>query len=71
VTVTNLTGEGSTDPTEANQLDRYRVTVAIPFNSVRWILLDQITDAQEISSTSDWYSMRDLPVVVSGAIPIE
>jgi Flp pilus assembly protein TadG len=71
VTVTNLSGPADTDPTLANQLDHYRVTVTLPFNAVRWIFLNQITSAQTITSTSDWYSMKDVPVVVTGSIPIE
>ena len=34
------------DPTAANQLDHFQITVTIPFNSVRWVLLNQITNAK-------------------------
>lgn len=70
VTVTNLTDSSRADPTVAAQLDRFRVTVTIPFNSVRWVLLNQITNAQYLSATVDWYSMRDIPITVNNQIPL-
>jgi Flp pilus assembly protein TadG len=71
VLVESLTGSAGSDPTQAVQLDRFRITVSIPFNNVRWVLLPMITDATTITSSSDWYSMKDLPVVVSDVIPVE
>lgn len=69
VVLTNLTGSPNTDPTEADQLDRYRIEVELPFDNVRWILLDKITNATSITARSEWYSMKDLPVVVDGTMP--
>lgn len=69
VTVENITSPG-TDPKNASQLDRYRVTVKIPFNSVRWILLNQITSIAELSAVVDWYSMRDIPIEINNTIPL-
>lgn len=69
VTVTNLT-DPSRPPNQANQLDHFRVTVTIPVNSVRWILLNQITPAQNLTASADWYSMRDIPITVDNAIPL-
>lgn len=70
VTITNLTNGSRSDPTQGSQLDQYRVTVSMPFNNVRWILLNQITSATTISATCDWYSMNDLPLTVATAIPL-
>ena len=75
VTVTNLTNSSRTDPqegtqpTNALQLDHFQVTVSVPFDNVRWVLLNKITNVTTITSTSDWYSMNDLPLTVSTTIP--
>ena len=71
VTVTNMTNNSRSDPTTANQMDRFRITVTLPFNNVRWVMLNQITNTQSLTAQSDWYSMRDLPVTVSTTLPVE
>src|SRR5687767_1210234 len=38
VTVTNLTDSTRAEPASAVQLDRFRISVSIPFNSVRWVI---------------------------------
>lgn len=70
VTVTNLTSGARAEPTGAVQLDRYRITVSIPFDSVRWVLLDQLTNTPTLTGTADWYSMRDIPITVDYTIPL-
>jgi Flp pilus assembly protein TadG len=71
VTVTNLDNGSSSEPSAATQLDRFRITVSIPFDSIRWILMNKVTNATTITATSQWYSMRDVPVTISNAIPID
>ncbi len=71
VTVVNLTDSSRSDPTKANQLDEFQVSVTIPFNSVRWILLDQITNVESLSSSTNWFSMKDVPITVNSDIPLE
>jgi Flp pilus assembly protein TadG len=71
VKVVNLTDASRPDPTAAEQLDQFRITVTIPFGSVRWALLDQITTIQSLTGAADWYSMRDIPITVDYAIPLE
>src|SRR5436189_915413 len=63
VTVTNLTN-AARDPLNAQQLDHFEVSVSIPFNSVRWVLLNQITSVTTLNASADWYSMRDIPITV-------
>lgn len=71
VTVSNLTASG-TDPSNAAQLDRLRVNVSVPFANVRWIALDWfIAPGSNIASTSDWYSMKDIPITVLPTMPVE
>jgi Flp pilus assembly protein TadG len=71
VTVTNLTSSARSDPTAANQMDHFRVTLTYPFANVRWVLLSSITNITTLSASSDWYSMVDLPVTVSNTIPVQ
>jgi Flp pilus assembly protein TadG len=70
VTVTNLTSSSRSDPTTANQFDQFQVTVTIPFNSVRWVLLNQLTNVTQLSASATWVSMRDLPITVNQTIPL-
>ena len=69
VTLTNLTDSGRTDPSTAEQLDHFRVTVNVPYASIRWSTLAQITSVSTLTASADWYSMRDVPIVVSATIP--
>lgn len=69
VTITNLT-KTSNGPEAADQLDRFRITITIPFNSVRWVLLNSITKVTNLTASADWYSMRDIPLTVSATIPL-
>jgi Flp pilus assembly protein TadG len=71
VTVTNLTSSDRPDPTTANQLDMFQVSVTIPFNSVRWILLNQVTSTTQLTGTASWVSMRDIPINVNTNIPLQ
>jgi Flp pilus assembly protein TadG len=70
VTFQNLTNPSNTDPSKAAQLDHLRVSISVPFNNVRWILLNQITNAKNLNAQADWYSMNDLPLAVNDVIPL-
>jgi Flp pilus assembly protein TadG len=69
---TNLTNSTVTDPTGATQLDRFTITVTLPFDNVRWLLSSfVIPSGTNLTATVDWYSMRDLPVTVTTGLPVE
>ena len=70
VTVTNLTSSSRNDPTTANQFDQFQLTVSIPFDSVRWVLLNQITNVTQLSASANWVSMKDVPITVNQTIPL-
>lgn len=70
VTVENLTDPSRSDPTTAEQMDHLRVTVVIPYSSIRWSLLNRMTTTQNLTASSDWHSMRDIPITVNDTIPI-
>ncbi len=59
------------NPQDAHQLDRLRVSVNIPFNRVRWILLNQITPTQTLYATVQWRSMKDQPLTVNTNLPLQ
>ena len=70
ITVTNLTDGSRADPTQANQLDRFEVVVTIPFSSVRWAVLNQVTTTKSLVGSADWFSMRDIPITVNNDPPL-
>lgn len=72
VTFTNLTDSTVTDPTNCTQLDKFTITVTLPFDNVRWSLTKVFTPTgTQAQGSVTWYSMKDLPVSVSTTIPIE
>ena len=62
-----------TDPSDAQPLDSFQVTVTVPpgtaFNSLRWIMLPSITGVTQISATTNWASMTDSQVTVGTQLP--
>jgi Flp pilus assembly protein TadG len=71
VTVENLTSPSRADPTQGEQLDQYRVSIKLPFDRVRWILLGRISSTTELSASATWYSMRDIPIAIDSNIPLQ
>ncbi|MEI7685220.1 MAG: TadE/TadG family type IV pilus assembly protein [Planctomycetota bacterium] len=71
VTVTSVSNTSITDPSQATQLDQFRVSVSVPFTDVRWVALNQITGLRNLTASADWYSMRDIPITVSATIPLK
>lgn len=71
VSIKCINNTSITDPTKAAQLDQFRVSIQIPFDNVRWILLKQITNAKYLNASADWYSMMDIPITVSSDIPLK
>jgi Flp pilus assembly protein TadG len=68
----NLTNSAVTDPTNSMQLDKFTITVTMPFDNVRWSLSKMFTPAgSQVQSTVTWYCMKDLPVSVSTTLPVE
>ena len=71
VTLTNMTSSARNNPPSALQLDQFHIEVKIPFNSVRWVLLNKITNVQDLSAAADFYSMRDIPLTINATIPVK
>jgi Flp pilus assembly protein TadG len=72
VAFVNVTRPVVTDPMAAVQLDRFTMTVSLPFDNVRWSASKMfVPSGTKVTATVTWYSMRDLPVTVSPGIPVE
>jgi len=71
VTITNLTSSSRSDPTQANQLDRFQVVVTMPFNDARMIAQTWFTGGRTIYGRATWLSMRDIPLAINSVVPVE
>jgi Flp pilus assembly protein TadG len=69
VQVSNLSHPSAADPYLASQLDQLQVTVQLPFNNVKWVVLGSITGVTTLNAQVTWYSMRDINVTVSTTLP--
>ena len=71
-TLTNLSNNTWTDPSAAQPLDEFQVTVTIPsgtaFNSLQWAALN-ITGNHQVSASATWFSLVDSQVTVSTQLP--
>lgn len=77
VTVYNITlnptpnvGDPSDNPSAANQMDRLRVTVTLPFNNYRWIVMSSFASNITLTSRAEWSCMKDQPLVVDTTMPV-
>lgn len=72
LTYTNITHGTVTDPVDATQLDRFSISVAVPFDNVRWSMIRYLVPSGTmLRANVDWYSMRDLPVDVTTGLPVD
>ncbi len=71
ITFTDLTTPSVTDPTAMQQLDHYQIGLQVPYASIGWNSLAQITSVTRISVVVDWVSMRDAPFQISPALPAQ
>ncbi|HEX4589224.1 MAG TPA: TadE/TadG family type IV pilus assembly protein, partial [Gemmataceae bacterium] len=63
VAFTDLTNSAVTDPTNCSQLDKFTITVTLPFDNLRWSLTKMFTPTGSRSqATVTWYSLTDLLV---------
>jgi Flp pilus assembly protein TadG len=72
VAFVNLTNSAVTDPTGCTQLDKFTITVTLPFDNVRWSLSKMFTPTgTQLTAQVTWFSMADLPVTVTTGMPIQ
>jgi hypothetical protein len=71
VTWTDKTKPSVTDPTGMSQLDVYELTVQIPYSSVGWLPVPQITGMTRMYTTVDWASLVDSPFQTVPYLPAQ
>lgn len=72
VTFADVTNSAITDPTGCTQLDKFTVSVTIPFDNLRWSFTKMFTPTgTKAQATVTWFSLVDLPVTVSTSLPPE
>jgi TadE-like protein len=71
VSFVDLTNTSVTDPTGMSQLDRYEIMVQVPYASIGWVPLAQITGVTRLYVTVDWASMVDSPFQIAPSLPAQ
>jgi Flp pilus assembly protein TadG len=71
ISFTDITKPTVTDPTGMSQLDRYEITVQVPYAGIAWSPLAQITGTTRLSIAVDWVSMVDSPFQITPTLPAQ
>jgi Flp pilus assembly protein TadG len=71
VTFTDLTTSTVTDPTAMTRLDLYQINVQVPYASVGWTPVAQVTGTTRLSTTVTWAAMVDSPFQIVPDLPAE
>jgi Flp pilus assembly protein TadG len=71
VTFADMTNSAITDPTGMAQLDRYEIGVQVPYASIGWSTIPQITGIVRLQATVDWVSMVDSPFQITPSLPAQ
>jgi Flp pilus assembly protein TadG len=71
ITFTDITQPSVTDPTTMSKLDHYQIGLQVPYTTIGWNTLTQITGVTRLSVTVDWASMRDDPFSISPSLPAQ
>lgn len=71
ITFTDLTNPSTTDPTGMQRLDQFQIGLQVPYASIGWAVVPQISGLTRLSVTVTWASMLDTPFQVSPALPAQ
>lgn len=71
ITFSDITQPTVTDPTKMSKLDHYQIGLQVPYASIGWSSLSQITSVNRIYITVDWACMQDAPFQVSPILPAQ
>ena len=71
ITFTDITNTTVTDPTGMSKLDHYRIGVQVPYSTIGWTALAQVTGMQRIYVSVDWACMKDAPFQVTASLPAQ
>jgi hypothetical protein len=69
--IENLTAPERSDPTDAEQLDRIRVSATLPLGNFSWSPTHLfLASGTSLTVSVDWYSMRDNEIKIVTDIPV-
>jgi Flp pilus assembly protein TadG len=71
ITFTDITQPTVTDPTSMSKLDIYQIGLQVPYSSIRWNSLTQITGISRINVAVDWACMQDSPFQITPSLPAQ
>ncbi len=71
ITFTDITETSVSDPTGMQKLDHYRIGLQVPYASIGWTSLAQITGVSRIAVSVDWACMRDAPFQITPSLPAQ
>ncbi len=69
ITFLDETHTSVTDPTAMSQLDIYQIGLQVPYRSIAWSPLAQVTNMSRLSATVYWASMVDSPFQITPTLP--
>ena len=73
ISFTNISNSAKNDPTLASQQQRFRVNITMPFAIVNWnsFGLIKMGAPTNMQAEVDWYSLKDVPVVITTVLPAD
>ncbi len=71
LTFTDVTTPSVADPTGMSQLDHYQLGIQVPFASIGWLPVPQITGKTRLYVVVDWASMVDSPFQIAAFLPAQ
>lgn len=71
ITFTDITQSSVTDPTGMQKLDHYQIGIQVPYATVGWTAISQISGISRIQVVVDWACMLDAPFQVSPNLPAQ
>ncbi len=67
----DYTTSTSTDPTTMLKLDRFAIVISVPYTSIAWSPLVQITGTSRLSADAHWTCMIDSPFMIIPTLPAQ
>jgi Flp pilus assembly protein TadG len=71
ITFTDLTSPSTTDPSQMAQLDLYQISVQVPYSSIGWTTVPQISGMTRMGVAVTWVSMVDSPFQIAPSLPAQ
>jgi Flp pilus assembly protein TadG len=71
ITFVDITNGSVSDPTGMAQLDRYEIGIQVPYASIGWSTIPQITGITRLQATVDWVCMVDSPFQITPTLPAQ